>query len=187
MSDTPQGVGWWLGADGKYYPPVDQRPDEPAPGLLFERRLPIGAIGAVVGALAIVVAAVVVGVVVLGDDEPASSPSTTVAAAPPAPSTTVLDDLGAGQMMLGRMGKLGLRVGHDPAAFGDLGRDYCRDLAQTDGTTAKENLERSLGSYLVDEMDGDLDTAIDRAEMSASLLISDVAEAAEQAICPGLG
>ena len=29
MSDTSQGDGWWLAADGKWYPP-DQQPGEPA-------------------------------------------------------------------------------------------------------------------------------------------------------------
>lgn len=31
MSDTPQGPDWWLGADGKYYPPVAAAPAPPAP------------------------------------------------------------------------------------------------------------------------------------------------------------
>ncbi len=29
MSDTPQGPGWWLASDGKYYPPQPSSPPEP--------------------------------------------------------------------------------------------------------------------------------------------------------------
>ena len=30
MSDRPQGEGWWLASDGKWYPP-ESRPAPPAP------------------------------------------------------------------------------------------------------------------------------------------------------------
>jgi hypothetical protein len=31
MSDTPQGPGWWLASDGKYYPPEQAAPPQPPP------------------------------------------------------------------------------------------------------------------------------------------------------------
>jgi hypothetical protein len=31
MSDTPQGPGWWLASDGKYYPPEQASPPPPVP------------------------------------------------------------------------------------------------------------------------------------------------------------